>query len=258
MASATHGLDRDRLVRYLDDYLDAGAVKDYGPNGLQVEGTPTIHKVVTGVSACLELFNEARRHSAQAVLVHHGIFWEGMPRTLTGWRYHRVAELIHGDLNLIAYHLPLDRHPEVGNNAVAARALGLVELERFAEHQGLPIGFKGEFTDPIPVEELVQRAEALYARKPLLFRGNQNAIHSVGIVSGGAQAEIHQAIGAGLDAYITGEASEWVMNIAREAGIHFLSCGHYATERVGIKALGDHLHEEFGLEIEFIDIENPV
>lgn len=258
MTSGTQGLDRDRLIHYLDEYLDADGVQDYGPNGLQVQGTPSIHKVITGVSACLELFSEARRHSAQAVLVHHGIFWKGMPRTLTGWQYQRVAELVRGDLNLIAYHLPLDRHAEVGNNAVAARSLGLVNLEPFAEHRGAPIGFKGEFADAITIDELVQRAESLYSRKPLLFSGGQKPVRSVGIVSGGAQSEMHQAIAADLDAYITGEVSEWVMNIAREAGIHFLSCGHYATERIGIQALGRHLHEEFGLEIEFIDIENPV
>ena len=258
MESTAHGLARDRLVHYLDQYLEASAVDDYGPNGLQVEGTPTIRKIVTGVSGCLELFSEARRHGAQAVLVHHGIFWEGRPRTLTGWQYRRVAELVQGDINLIAYHLPLDRHPEVGNNAVAARQLGLLNLEPFALHRGVSIGFKGEFSEPIPVDDLVQRTEALYGRSPLALGPGKGDVQTLGVVSGAAQGEIHQAIAAGLDAYITGEASESVMNIAREAGIHFLSCGHYATERIGIQALGQHLHEEFGLEVEFIDIDNPV
>lgn len=258
MESTPHGLDRDRLIRYLDRYLDTAAVEDYGPNGLQVEGVPTIHKIVTGVSACRELFSAARSRGAQAVLVHHGIFWEGMPRALTGWQYRRVAELVRDEINLIAYHLPLDRHPEVGNNSVAARQLGLLNLEPFALYKGVPIGFKGEFSEPIPAAELVRRATELYERAPLVFGPAEGDVQTVGVVSGAAQSEVHQAIAAGLDAYITGEVSEWVMNVAREAGIHFLSCGHYATERVGIQALGQHLHEEFGLEVEFVDIENPV
>jgi dinuclear metal center YbgI/SA1388 family protein len=258
MESTPHGLDRDRLVHYLDQYLEVSAVEDLGPNGLQVEGARTIRKIVTGVSGCLELFTEARQRAAQAVLVHHGTFWEGMPRTLTGWQYRRVAELVRSEINLIAYHLPLDRHPKVGNNAVAARELGLLNLEPFALYKGVHIGFKGEFSEPLDAEDLIQRATALYGRAPLALGPTGGTVQTVGVVSGGAQSEIHQAIAAGLDAYITGEASEWVMNIAREAGIHFLSCGHYATERIGIQALGQHLHEEFGLEIEFVDIENPV
>jgi len=258
MESTAHGFDRERLVRYLDDYLDAASIEDYGPNGLQVEGSATIRKMVSGVSACLELFTEARQHEAQAVLVHHGIFWEGTPRSLTGWQYRRVAELIAGEINLIAYHLPLDCHPEVGNNVVAARRLGLVDLEPFATHRGRPIGFKGEFSDSVRLADLVQRATELYGQPPQTFGPAPGRVRSVGIVSGAAQSEVHQAIAAGLDAYITGEASEWVMNVAREAGIHFLACGHYATERLGIQALGRHLHEEFGLEVEFIDIENPI
>jgi dinuclear metal center YbgI/SA1388 family protein len=247
---------RDALVSYLDEYLDSRG-RDYGPNGLQVEGREEIRKVVTGVSACRELFVRAREAGADAVLVHHGLFWEGMPRTLTGFQYRRVAELIRGEMSLIAYHLPLDRHLEVGNNALAGRQLGLTGLEPFGLHEGLPIGFKGRFPSPIPAAELVERCRRVYGQEPLAFLSGPDPVRSLGIISGGAQRELYDAIADGLDAYITGEVSEWVMNVARETGIHYLAAGHYATERLGVRALGEHLAERFGIEAEFIDVPNP-
>ncbi len=246
------------LVSYLDDFLDAARGRDYGPNGLQVEGKEEIHKIVTGVSSCQELFVRAREAGADAVLVHHGLFWEGMPRTLTGFQYRRVAELIRGEMSLIAYHLPLDRHAEVGNNAVACRELGLVDLEPFGFHDGLPIGFKGRFPQSLPAAELVERCRRVYGQEPLAFLEGPDPVSTLGIISGGAQRELHDAIADGLDAYITGEVSEWVMNVAREAKIHYLAAGHYATERLGIRALGEHLREKFGIEAELIDVPNPV
>lgn len=256
--SAHTSIARNELVAYLDEYLNASGGADMAPNGLQVEGAPEIRKIVTGVSACHELFVEAARRGAQAVLVHHGIFWDGMPYPLVGWQFRRVAALVRDELNLLAYHLPLDRHPEVGNNAVAGRRLGLTDLQPFGDYKGLPIGFRGRFPEPLPADELLARAESLYDQRPLAFAHGPDPVASVGIISGGAQRDIHGAIAAGLDAYITGEVSEWVMNIAREAGIHFLSCGHYATERLGVQALGDHLADRFGLEVEFVDVPNPV
>ncbi len=250
-------VNRDALVSHLDEYLDSRG-RDYGPNGLQVEGREEIRKVVTGVSACRELFVRAREAGADAVLVHHGLFWEGMPRTLTGFQYRRVAELIRGEMSLIAYHLPLDRHAEVGNNALAGRRFGLAGLEPFGLHEGLPIGFKGRFPSPIPAAELVERCRQVYGQEPLAFLSGPDPVRSLGIISGGAQRELYDAITDGLDAYITGEVSEWVMNVAREAGIHYLAAGHYATERLGIRALGEHLAERFGIEAEFIDVPNPV
>jgi len=251
-------VDRRTLVDYLDQLLDAGNGRDYGPNGLQVEGKETIRKIVTGVSACHELFVRAREAGADAVLVHHGIFWEGMPRVLTGLQHRRVAELIRGDINLIAYHLPLDRHPELGNNALAARAFGLADLEPFGVHEGLPIGFRGRFAEPIPAAELAARCRRVYGQEPLAFLTGPDPVSTLGIISGGAQRELYCAIDGGLDAYITGEASEWVMNVAREAKIHYLAAGHYATERLGIRALGEHLRDRFGIAAEFIDVPNPV
>jgi dinuclear metal center YbgI/SA1388 family protein len=245
------------LVAYLDQYLDSRG-RDYGPNGLQVEGRDEIRKVVTGVSACQELFVRAREAGADAVLVHHGLFWEGMPRTLTGFQYRRVAELIRGEMSLIAYHLPLDRHAEVGNNAVAGREIGLVDLEPFGLHDGLPVGFKGRFPEPVPAIELVERCRRVYCQEPFTFLEGPDPVSTLGIISGGAQRDLYTAVNDGLDAYITGEVSEWVMNVAREAKIHYLAAGHYATERLGIRALGEHLRERFGIEAEFIDVPNPV
>ena len=251
-------VDRRTLVAYLDQLLDAGNGRDYGPNGLQVEGKETIRKIVTGVSACHELFVRAREAGADAVLVHHGIFWEGMPRVLTGFQHRRVAELIRGDMNLIAYHLPLDRHPELGNNALAGRELGLADLELFGIHEGLPIGFKGRFPKPVPAAEMVARCRRVYAQEPFAFLEGPDPVRTLGIISGGAQKELYEAIDENLDAYITGEVSEWVMNVARETKIHYLAAGHYATERLGIRALGEHAAEKFGIEAEFIDVPNPV
>ncbi len=249
---------RHDLVAYLDQYLDASRGRDYGPNGLQVEGREEIRKVVTGVSACHELFVRAREAGADAVLVHHGLFWEGMLRTLTGFQFRRVSELIRGEMSLIAYHLPLDRHTDLGNNAVAGRAFGLTDLEPFGLHEGLPVGFKGRFPEPIAAAELLHRCRRIYGQEPLAFLAGPDPLHSLGIISGGAQREFYDAIEDGLDAYITGEVSEWVMNVAREAGVHYLAAGHYATERLGIRALGEHLAEKFGIEAEFIDVPNPV
>jgi dinuclear metal center YbgI/SA1388 family protein len=249
-------IHRDSLVTYLDQYLDSHG-RDYGPNGLQVEGREEIRKIVTGVSACQDLFVRAREAGADAVLVHHGLFWEGMPRSLTGIQYRRVAELIRGEMNLLAYHLPLDRHLEVGNNAVAGRQLGLEDIEPFGLHDGLPVGVKGRFPAPIPAAELLERTRRIYAQEPLAYMSGPDTVSTLGIISGGGQRDFYTAIEEGLDAYITGEVTEWVMNVARESGVHYLAAGHYATERFGVQALGEHLRERFGVEVEFIDVPNP-
>jgi dinuclear metal center YbgI/SA1388 family protein len=246
------------LVAHLDELLDAGRGSDYGPNGLQVEGRPRIRKVVTGVSACVELFARARAAGADAVLVHHGLFWQGLPLTLTGLRYRRVAELIQGGMSLIAYHLPLDRHPGLGNNALAARGLGLSDLEPFGDHGGLPVGCKGRFLRPEPAAGLVETCRRIFGQEPLAYLCGPATVATVGMISGGAQRDVYQAIDQGLDAYITGETSEWVMNVVREAGIHYLAAGHYATERLGVRALGEHLQRHFGVAVEFVDVPNPV
>jgi dinuclear metal center YbgI/SA1388 family protein len=251
-------ITRDQLVAYLDALLEAGKGRDFGPNGLQVEGRPEIRKVVTGVSACLELFERAREAGADAVVVHHGIFWDGMPRTLTGFQYRRVAALMASGMSLLAYHLPLDRHPELGNNAVAARRFGLDKIEPFGSYDGLPLGFKGRFEEPVPAAELPARIQAVYGQALTGFLSGPDPVRTLGIVSGGGQREVYTAIAEGLDAYVTGEAGEWVMNVVREAGIHYFAAGHYATELFGVQVLGEHLAQRFGIEVEFVDIPNPV
>jgi len=246
------------LAAYLDGLLDAKSGRDYGPNGLQVEGRPEVRKVVTGVSACRELFVRAREAEADTVLVHHGLFWEWGPKQLTGFHFERVAELVRSGMSLLAYHLPLDRHAGLGNNAVAARRFGLVDLEPFCLYEGLPVGFKGRFPEPVAPDRLAALCREVYGQEPLAFLSGPSPVATLGIVSGGAQKELYDAIADGLDAYLTGEVSEWVMNVAREAGIHYLAAGHYATERLGVQALGEHLAERFGVEVEFIDVPNPV
>ena len=246
------------LVDYLDRLLEAGRGRDVCPNGLQVEGRSPVRRLVTGVSACRALFEAARRLRADAVLVHHGLFWRGDPQTLTGVQYGRVAELVRGELGLLAYHLPLDRHPELGNNALACRALGLVDLEPFGTLGGEEWGFRGRFAEPRTVAAVAELCRGVFGQEPLVFAHGPEGVTAAGVVSGGAERALPQAIDAGLDLFLTGEASEWVMNLAREAGIHFVAAGHYATERLGVRALGEHLAEHFGIAVEFVDIPNPV
>lgn len=252
-------VSRAHLVRYLDEVLEAAGQQDYGPNGLQVEGREKIGKLATGVSACRELHERAAAWGADAVLVHHGVFWRFLaPPTLTGYFYRRVEPLVRHGMSLLAYHLPLDRHPTLGNNALIAAGLGVVERRPFGVYEGRPVGWSGRLAAPAPIAELVARCRTLFAQEPLHFPGGPAEVRTVGIISGGAQGELYQAIAAGLDLYLTGEASEWVMNVAREAGIHYLACGHYATERLGVRALGEHLAARFGLDVQFIDVPNPV
>ena len=252
-------VDRDTLVSYLDDYLAAQDGTDYCPNGLQVEGCKEIGKLVTGVSACEELFRLSADSGAQAVLVHHGLFWRGDTRTLTGVQYRRVAALMQADINLFAYHLPLDRHLEVGNNAVAARQLGLENLRPFCSMDGLPIGVSGDFPRPsTPLETVLIQLTELYGQQPLTFPFGSNEVSNLAVVSGGGGRCLQQAIARGIDLFVTGEAEEWTMNLAKEARINVVAAGHYATERPGVQALGKHIGDRFGIDVEFIDIPNPV
>lgn len=190
--------------------------------------------------------------------MHHGLFWEGAPRTLTGLQRRRVAEAIQADLNLLAYHLPLDRHSEVGNNAVAARLLQLQGLEPFGDHGGTSLGFRGSFEEPIALSALLDRCTSIFGQEPLCFAEGPEMVTSLGLISGAAEKSFHEAISIGLDAFLTGEATEWVRNVARESQTHYIAAGHYATERLGVQALGQHLAEEFAIEVWFEDIPNPV
>ncbi len=253
-----HGVLRAELVAYLDRLLDSPSFEDYGPNGLQVEGANRIRSVVTGVSSCLALFERAAETRADAVLVHHGLFWKGLPLEITGTRYRRIECLIRNRINLIAYHLPLDAHAELGNNALGARALGCLDLEPFADWDGRKIGFKGRLSEAIDPAELSARCREAFGGEPLIVGAGREAIETLGIVSGGGSKALWDAIDEDLHVFVTGEPTEWVTNVAKEAGVHFVAAGHYRTEVLGIRALGDHLAEQFGLDVEFVDVPNPV
>jgi dinuclear metal center YbgI/SA1388 family protein len=246
------------LVTYIDGYLEAGTGNDYCPNGLQVEGRSEIRKLVAGVSACQELFVRAGQAGADGVIVHHGLFWQGQSGALTGVQYRRVAELIRGELSLLAYHLPLDRHPVVGNNAVAVRAFGLGEIEPFGDYEGQPIGFRGTYAEALPIADFLERCQEIFGQQPLAFTHGPDPVSTVAIVSGAAAQLLYEVVDRRIDLFLTGESREWVMNVARETSTHFVAAGHYATERLGIQALGEHLQEHFGIEVEFIDIPNPI
>jgi dinuclear metal center YbgI/SA1388 family protein len=249
----------NQIIGYLDDLLDPTAYDDYGPNGLQVPGSEQIQTVVTGVSANAELFTRAREEDADLVLVHHGLFWAGPPRPLDRASKRRLQLLFDADLALAAYHLPLDGHLEVGNNALLARAIGGEEIEPFAAHRRTTIGVRARFAGPgIAPAELVARVHEATRREPLAFTDGPDPVRTIGIASGAGADHLEDAIAAGLDAFVTGEPAERSMARARETAVHFLAAGHYATETFGVRALGERLAERFGIRHVFVDVPNPI
>lgn len=248
----------DAIVSWLDELLEIGAFDDHGPNGLQVPGAAEVELVATGVSAHRELFERAAEAGAQLVLCHHGLFWNGQPRALTRAMRDRLEALFAAELSLAAYHLPLDAHPEVGNNALICELLGLERAEPFGEHRGRPIGFVGRAPGGLPFEELRARCARAFGREPLAWDCGPELVRSVGVVSGGGASSLGEAIARGLDAFLTGEPSEPAMADSREGAIHFLACGHYATETFGVRRLGELAAERFGVEHVFVDVPNPV
>ena len=249
---------RDAIIAFLDGLLDAQGWDDYGPNGLQVPGGEEVGVVATGVSAHRELFERAAGEGAHLVLCHHGLFWDSQPRALSPHMKDRLRTLFDADMSLAAYHLPLDAHPEVGNNALICEALGLTRSDTFGEHRGRPIGFVGRAPEVLGLSELVDRCTAAFGREPLVFEGGPDSIQTVGVVSGGGASHVADAAARGLDVLLTGEPAEPSMAEAREAGIHFIAGGHYATETFGVRRLGDLLAERFDVDHRFIDVPNPV
>jgi dinuclear metal center YbgI/SA1388 family protein len=243
-----------RVIAEADALLAPQHFSDYGPNGLQVPGGEDCDTIVTSVSASVELFERAAAEGAQLVLVHHGLFWRGMPQHIDAALHRRLVPLFRHDLALAAYHLPLDAHPEIGNNALLAEGLGCARREPFAEI-GQAAFFAG---DGVPKDELLTRVRELTGRDPLHLDFGPDRIRSIGIVSGGAPDHLADAVAAGLDAYLTGEPAERVMTQAREAGVHFLAAGHYATETFGIRRLGEELAGRFALRHIFLDDPNPI
>jgi dinuclear metal center YbgI/SA1388 family protein len=245
---------RDELQSHLGQLLGVDRFRDYGPNGLQVEGRARVCRLVSGVTASLELIEAAVQERADALLVHHGLFWRGQDGRLTGWLRSRVALLLAHEINLFAYHLPLDDHPEFGNNAQFGARLGLKADSRFGEQD---LGFAGVAGVLTSLDLLVGAGEQVCARTPVVAPGDGRPLRRIGWCTGGAQGYFEAAIAAGVDAYVTGEISEPQAHIARETGVAFVACGHHATERFGAPALAAHVASTFGLEHRFIDLDNP-
>jgi len=252
---------RADITAYFDELLGADSFEDLGPNGLQVPGTEEVHTIVTGVSGQLELFERAVTAGAQLVLVHHGILWDFQPRRIEPGHARRLRALLAHDLSLLAYHLPLDAHPEHGNNALLADGLGCMRegREPFGRYRGQSIGVAARFPGPgITSEELGARVSRLTGRETLVLPFGPERVRTIGIVSGAAASSASEAIELGLDAFLTGEPAEHVMADSREAGLHFIAAGHYATETFGVRRLGELAAARFGVRHVFEDIPNPI
>ncbi|PKO86110.1 MAG: Nif3-like dinuclear metal center hexameric protein [Betaproteobacteria bacterium HGW-Betaproteobacteria-12] len=248
-------MKREALVNYLDGLLEPGKFHDYCPNGLQVEGRDEVRRIVAGVTASQALLDAAVACQADAVIVHHGYFWKGEDGRVTGIRRQRLGTLLRHDINLLAYHLPLDAHPELGNNAQLAACLGWQPEGRFGEQD---IAWLGRPAAIEPLAALAARVESQLGRPPLVIGDSARPIRRVAWCSGGAQGYFEQAIALGVDAYLSGEISEQTVHLARESGVAYLAAGHHATERGGISALAAHLAGYAGLDCRFIDVDNPV
>jgi dinuclear metal center YbgI/SA1388 family protein len=264
--SNTQSISAQALTWFCDDYLSTSAFKDYAPNGLQVDGGRPIQRIVTGVTACEALIDAAIADNADAIMVHHGYFWKGEPATLTGMKGRRVRKLMQHGISMIGYHLPLDAHPISGNNATLADILGMTITGALYPTESHPVGNIATCT-PQTTDELIATITQALGRAPLHISAEYHAdasaqtngrlIERVGICTGGAQDMIEQAASMGCDAFISGEISERTTHSARELGIDYFACGHHATERGGIQALGEIVAQKFGLPVTFIDIENP-
>lgn len=248
-------MKRQELLDYLDGLLEPGRFRDYCPNGLQVEGREEIGRILFGVTASQALLDAAADWRADAVIVHHGYFWKGEDGRITGIRKRRLASLLLNDINLFAYHLPLDAHRELGNNAQWAQCMAWMPEGRFGEQE---IAWYGRLPEVQTAEQLTSALTRGLRRPPLLVPGDGRPLRRIGWCSGGAQSYFEQAVALGLDAYVSGEISEQTVHLARESGVAYLACGHHATERFGVAALADRLAGENGLECRFLDIDNPI
>jgi len=248
----------DEIVGFCDELLDAESFEDYGPNGLQVPGAPEVSRIATGVSANLAFLEAAVESGAGLAIAHHGLFWGGDPQTLSEQMAQRLRVLLTAQASLAAYHLPLDAHREIGNNALLCERLGFRQAEAFSSMKGAPIGVIGRDEGGVEPGELRDRVAKLTDREPLMFASGPGRVRSIGIVSGGASGQVRDAIALGLDAFLTGEPSEPAMADAEEGGIHFIAAGHYATETFGVRRLGELVAERFEVEHEFIDVPNPI
>lgn len=250
-------ISRDALLAELNQLLQPQYFKDYAPNGLQVQGRESIQTLVTGVTATRALIERAVALKADAIFVHHGYFWRSEDPAITGMKYQRVKLLLDHGINLFAYHLPLDAHPELGNNAQLGKLLGFKTEGGLQPGEPRPIGNVGVLDAPLTLAQLEALVAARLGRPPLAIHGGDHPIKRVAWCTGGAQDYIEQAVALGADAYISGEISEQTVHVARECGIHYLAAGHHATERGGARAVGQYLAQKFQLDHQFVDIDNP-
>ena len=246
------------LLDYTNSLLSIDSFADYCPNGLQVEGRAEVTRLVTGVTASLALIEAAIDAQADAILVHHGYFWKGEDACITAMKRKRLQRLLGTDTSLLAYHLPLDAHPELGNNAQLAERLGFQRQGSFGHDGGLALGQYGQLPQALTAAALGELIENQLGRVPQHIPGPQTKIQTLGWCTGAAQTYIDAAAELGLDAFISGEISEQTVHVARERGLHYFAAGHHATERYGVQALGQHLAEQFEISHRFIDIDNPV
>jgi dinuclear metal center YbgI/SA1388 family protein len=244
-----------KLEAYTGQLMDAARFRDYCPNGVQVEGRPEVFRLVSGVTASLDLLKAAIGAGADAILVHHGYFWKNEDACITGVKRARIELLLRHNVSLLAYHLPLDAHPVLGNNAQLAQKLGFVVEGGFGEQS---IASHGVLSDALPLCGLGERIAQVLDRTPLIIGDGGRAIRRIAWCSGAAQGYFEEAIRLGVDAFLTGEISEQCVHLARETGVAFIAAGHHATERYGVQALGEYLAQEFGISHQFIDIDNPV
>ena len=248
-------MKRDELTCYLDELLDSARYQDYCPNGLQVEGRADVQRIVAGVTANQALLDAAIARGADTILVHHGWFWRGEDGRVTGLRKTRLQTLLKHNINLIGYHLPLDGHAELGNNAQWARQMDWRAEGRFGEQD---LGWHGRLKTPLTLDELAGRINDQLSRPPLVIGNKAQSINRIAWCSGGSQSYYEEAMTLGVDAYVSGEISEQYVHLARESGVAYIAAGHHATERFGVRALAGHLAERFGLEFEFVDVDSPV
>ena len=241
------------LISLLDSVLNPSAYCDYAPNGLQVQGRRDVRRLVTGVTASLDLIQTARQWDADAILVHHGWFWKGEDSRIIGMRYERIARLIESGMHLIGYHLPLDDHPEIGNNVLLGKALGLKSDMRFGD-----FGLSAPVEKETSIEAMAGRLARVLSRQPLVLGKSEGVIRRIGWCTGAAQDMIEEAAAAGCEAFISGEVNERTFHQAKELGVTYFACGHHATERFGVRALGERIAAQTDIEVRFIDIDNPI
>jgi len=255
-STADAGIAPRALVEYLDGVLESARFRDYCPNGLQVEGTRPIRRLVAGVSASQALIEAAAAQDADALLVHHGYFWKGEDPCLVGIKRQRLALLLEHGMSLVAYHLPLDAHSLWGNNAQLGQKLGWAVTGTFGGEP--PLALQGRLAEPLSGDDLARHIASVLGRQPLWINGGERPVSRIGWCTGAAQDFIEAAAALGLDAFVSGEISERTVHFAREAGIHYFAAGHHATERLGVQALAAHIAERFGIDWNYVELDNPV